>query len=75
MKILWYYIITEGRKKMKVIMKKAYKESCVHYIEVYYIKAGDYMLTVDGAFYSKHETKEDAMKEVNRIIEWFGWVS
>lgn len=58
---------------MKVIHKKLYSESSTHHIEIYYAKPGDYILTVDGAFYSKHQTREEAIKEANRTAEWFGW--
>ena len=59
---------------MKVVCNKLYSESATHYIEIFYVKPGDYMLMVDGAFYSKHETREAAIKEANRTAEWFGWV-
>ncbi len=58
---------------MAIICKNFYSETGTHIIETVYVKPGDYMLLVDGAFYSKHKSREDALKAMARTAEWFSW--
>ena len=59
---------------MTVVSKKLYFETDTHFVEILYVKPSHYMLMIDGAFCSNHETKESAIKEANRTAEWFGLV-
>ena len=44
-----------------------------HLLEIFRATNGVYILMVDGAFYSDHESMEAAEEEMIDVIGWFGW--
>lgn len=43
-----------------------------HLLEIFR-NNGVYVLMVDGAFYSDHESMEAAEEEMIDVVGWFGW--